>query len=217
MGLQQDSIAQNLSHATKPGYRREMMQFDSVAPMPTDLVGPRSSLHTDFQQGVYEWTGAPFDFAINGPGFFTVNGPAGPLFTRCGVFQLNGQGQLVTPDGLPVMGSSGPIAIPVTAARVEVVANGTLVADGVPLDQLAVTAFQNPDELQRVGATYFQPLPGQPVSPLISEVRQGYRELSNTTLVHEMVQMISGARMFDAAQRALRQIGETIAFNTRPH
>lgn len=216
MGLQQDSIAHNLAHGTKPGYRREMMQFDSVG-VGSELVGPRSSLHTDFKPGILEYTGSPFDVAIDGPGFFTVQGPGGPMYTRCGVFQRNGQGQLVTPDGLPVMGSAGPIAVPVGAARVEVLNNGSVVADGVPIDQFSITAFQNPHDLQRVGTSYFQPLPGQASSAVASEVRQGYRELSNTTLVHEMVQMISGARMFDAAQRALRQIGETIAFNTRPH
>ena len=115
------------------------------------------------------------------------------------------------------MGAGGPIAIPVTAARVEVVSNGSIVADGVPVDQLAVAAFQNPHDLQRVGSSFFEPLPGQAASDEPSVVWQGYRELSNTTLVDEMVQMISGARMFDAAQRALRQIGETIALNTRPH
>ena len=83
--------------------------------------------------------------------------------------------------------------------------------------QLKITAFQFPDQLTRVGSTMFQAQPDSAKSAVASEVRQGYRELSNSTVVHEMVQMLAGARLFDATQRALRQIGETISLNTRPH
>jgi flagellar basal body rod protein FlgG len=215
MSQQQDVTAQNLSHAQKPGYRREVLQFDGIGG-PTDIVGPRSSLHTDFKPGTFEYTASPFDVALNGPGFFVIQGPNGPLYTRNGVFQMNAQGQLVTPDGLAVRGSGGPIAIPIGASQIEVLNDGSVVADGNVIDQLAVAAFQNPGDLERVGSSYFQALPNAPTSPIASEFRQGYRELSNTTLVQEMVNMISGARLFDATQRALRQIGETISLNTRP-
>ncbi len=215
MSTQQDATAQNLSHAMKPGYRREVIRFDAIG-QPDDIVGPLSSLHTDFTQGTLENTGGTLDVALDGPGFFSVQGPTGPLYTRSGVFQLNGQGQIVTPDGMPVEGSGGPIAVPLTTDRIEILFDGSVVADGATVDQLKVTAFQNPDDLQRVGSTYFQPLPNSPTSAVTAGVRQGYRELGNTTLVHEMVQMISGARMFDAAQRALRQISDTISLNTRP-
>jgi flagellar basal body rod protein FlgG len=215
MSLQQDATAQNLSHAMKPGYRREIIQFDSIGNT-ADMVAPRSSLHSDFRPGVHEFTGGSFDVAIDGPGFFKIQGPTGPLYTRSGVFQVNSLGQLVTPEGLAVQSNQGPISIPLNATFFEITTDGTIVADGAIVDQIGVTAFQNPNELQRVGSTYFQALPDSIRSTVNSEIRQGYRELGNTTLVHEMVQMISGARMFDAAQRALRQISETIQLNTHP-
>jgi len=216
MTIQQDATAQNLSHAMKPGYRREILRFDSVGEQ-NDIVGPRSSLHTDFTQGTFENTGAPLDVALDGPGFFAVDGPTGPLYTRNGVFQLNGQGQIVTPDGLAVRGTAGPIAVPLTTAQVDVLADGTVLADGVQVDQLSVANFQNPTDLQRVGSTYFQAPPDAAKLPATTGFRQGYRELGNTTVVHEMVQMLTGARLFDATQRALRQISDTISLNTKPH
>jgi flagellar basal-body rod protein FlgF len=214
--VQQDVTAHNLSHAMKPGYRREVLRFDAVGSH-DDIVGPSSSLHTDFSSGTLEQTGGTLDFALNGPGFFAVQGPSGPLYTRNGVFQLNVQGQIVTPDGLAVQGASGPIALPQEASSIEILGDGTLIADGNEIDKLRVVAFQNPDDLQRVGSTYFQAPPDSIPSAIQTEVRQGYREISNTSVVHEMVQMISGVRLFEATQRALRQLSDTIGLNTRPH
>lgn len=215
MSTQQDVIAHNLSHAMKPGYRREIMKFTGIGQQ-NDLVGPMASLHTDFSQGTIENTGNTLDICLDGPGFFSVQGPQGTLFTRSGNFQLNGQGQIVTPDGLVVLGRGGPIGLPLNTQRIEVLNDGSVVADGVAVDQIRVTGFQNPAELQRVGSSYFQALPETVRSQVATGFRQGYRELANTTQVNEMVQMITGARQFDAAQRALRQIAETISLNTRP-
>ncbi len=215
--VQQDATAHNLSHAMKPGYRREMVRFESIGE-PADIVAPMNSLHTDFSQGVMEFTAGKLDVAISGPGFFSVQGPSGPLYTRTGIFQLNSQGQVVTPDGLRVEGKSGPISLPLdmNPNTLEILGDGSIVVDGGTIDQLKVTAFQNPNELQRAGTSYFQASPETLKSAVASEVRQGYRELGNTTVVHEMVQMLSGARLFDATQRALRQISDTISLNTRP-
>lgn len=213
--MQQDATAHNLSHAMKPGYRREIIRFDAVA-QNDELIAPLSSLHTDFTPGILEQTGGKLDVALEGPGFFSVQGPNGPLYTRNGVFQMNSQGQIVTPEGMPVQGTGGPISVPLDAINIEILNDGTVVADGNQLDQLKVTGFQDPTQLQRAGSTYFQPLPGNATSALSTEMRQGYRELGNTTVVHEMVQMLSGSRLFEATQRALMQISETIGLNTRP-
>src|SRR5262249_48947525 len=89
MTLQQDVTAHNLSHANKPGYRREVLSFESIGDR-EDIVGPAASLHTDASPGISEFTGGPFDVALEGPGFFTLQGPTGPLYTRNGNFELNG-------------------------------------------------------------------------------------------------------------------------------
>jgi flagellar basal-body rod protein FlgF len=213
--LQQDVTAHNLNHAIKPGYRRELLRFDASG-RHDDLQGPEASLHTDFGPGSVEYTGNSLDVALEGPGFFSIEGPSGPLYTRCGTFQLNAQGQMVTPEGRIVRGAAGPIAIPAYAANIEILDDGTVVADGAEIDQLNVVAFQNPSDLRRVGTTYFEAPPNSVRSLTGPEVRQGYRELGNTTVVHEMVQMIAGLRQFEAAQRALRSLGDAIALNTRP-
>lgn len=213
--LQQDVTAHNLNHAMKPGYQREVLRFNATGPR-DELLGPEATLHTDFSPGTLEYTGNNLDVALNGPGFFQIQGPSGPLYTRSGTFQLNGQGQIVTPEGRIVRGTAGPIVIPAEAMNIEILDDGTVIADGGEIDQLSVVAFQNPSDLSRVGTTYFEASPNAARSDTGPEVRQGYRENSNTTIVHEMVQMIAGLRQFEAAQRALRSLGDTIALNTRP-
>jgi flagellar basal body rod protein FlgG len=212
---QQDAIAHNLSHAVKPGYLRELIRFD--APGANDEIqGPLTSLHTDFALGTLQQTGNKLDLALDGPGFFTVQGPAGPVLTRSGVFQLNESGRLVTMDGLPAMGLSGPVELPPGTVNVEVLPNGAVVADGNEIDQLRIVAFSDPSSLQRVGTSFFQAPADAAVSQGVPKVFQGYRELGNSTVVQEMVQMIAGVRHFEASQRALRSISDAVAFNTRP-
>lgn len=213
---QQDTLAHNLAHGLKPGYLREILKFDSLVPR-TELQAPVTSVATDFSQGTMQVSGNKLDLALKGPGFFVVQGPAGPYYTRNGTFQLNPNGQLVTMDGLPVLGTGGPVELPAGSVNIEIQTNGAVIADGVELDQLRVVRFQNPAELQRAGSSYFQAPADAPKNPVLPEVFQGYRELSNSTLVQEMVQMISGVRQFEASQRALRSISDAVANNTRPH
>jgi flagellar basal body rod protein FlgG len=214
--IQQEATAHNLSHGMKPGYLREIVRFEAPTPS-QEMVGPTPTLHTDFTPGTMQMTGNKLDLALEGPGFFTVQGPTGPMYTRNGVFQMNEQGRLITMEGLPVLGQGGnPIDIPLGTFSIEVLSNGAVVADGIEVDQVKVVAFQNPHELQRIGTSYFSAPPDAAKLPVPPNVFQGYREISNSTVVQEMVQMIAGVRQFEAAQRALRSIGDAIAFNTRP-
>ena len=215
MSQQQDATSHNLAHAVKPGYLRQIVRFEAPETR-NQIQGPTTALHTDFQPGTMQFTGNKLDLALDGPGFFTVQGPTGPVYTRNGVFQLNDNGRLTTMEGLPAMGTTDTIDLPPGVMNIEVLSNGAVIADGIEVDQLRVVAFENPDSLERVGTSYFQAPDNAATSPASSDVFQGYRELSNSSIVQEMVQMIAGVRHFEAAQRALRSIGDAIANNTRP-
>ena len=56
----------------------------------------------DFRQGVLTPTGAPLDLALSGPGFFAVDGPQGPLYSRNGSFHRSPAGRLETAEGYQV-------------------------------------------------------------------------------------------------------------------
>jgi flagellar basal body rod protein FlgG len=213
---QQDVAAQNLAHSGKPGYRREMVRFESLGGL-DEFTGPSVSVHSDQTSGGFEPTGNPLDVAISGSGMFVFDGPSGPMYSRCGVFQLNGEGQMVTPEGFPVQGIAGPITLPSGAKAIEITNNGGVVADGVDVDQLRIVEFTDSTKLERVSTSSFAAPKGIEPSQLEQpHLRQGVREMSNTSAVQEMVQMTTGLRQFEATQRALRAIGDAIGLTTRP-
>lgn len=213
---QQDVAAQNLAHSSKPGYRRELVRFESLGGL-DEFVGPTVSVNSDQTPGGFEPTGNPLDVAIGGSGMFVFDGPSGPMYSRCGVFQINSESQLVTPEGLTVQGIAGPITLPVGSKSIEISSEGAVVADGVDVDQLRVVEFPEQTQLQRVSTSSFAAPNGiEPTQKEQPQIQQGGREMSNTSAVQEMVQMTSGLRQFEATQRALRAIGDAIGLTTRP-
>jgi len=127
-----DTIANNLANANTTGFKKDVPTFKeylTAAERPVDpaIDIPRTAfkdsdfyhhdgrehamvnlnkVHTDHSQAMLKPTSAPFDMAIEGPGFFAVQAPSGIMFTRAGDFKLNSEGQLVTVDGFPVLGMS---------------------------------------------------------------------------------------------------------------
>jgi flagellar basal-body rod protein FlgF len=48
----------------------------------------------DLSQGSLSVTGAPYDLAINGPGYFVVQTPQGERYTRNGHFTLDNEAEI---------------------------------------------------------------------------------------------------------------------------
>ena len=128
-----DIIANNIANANTAGFKRDQPTFKEYLtavekPGTAGIDIPRTAFKdsdfyhfdgrenamvtldkafTDHGQGSMKPTGQPFDLSIEGKGFFAVNTPSGVMFTRAGNFTVSGQGQLVTLEGYPVLGSSG--------------------------------------------------------------------------------------------------------------
>lgn len=222
----QDVTAHNLAHASTPGYRNRGLvaqTFDVIlgrAQEPTgDLTGTAvTGVYHDFRPGPLRQTDAPFDFALTEPDqFFTVRGPNGPLYTRNGTFRLTPDGNLVTASGgYPLLGEDGPLTIPPGAIRVVVASDGSVTADGEPAGNIRPVRFNDIRQLTSAGPTLYTAPPTAGPVQTDGRVLQGWREGANTEPAESMVKMIETARYFEAAQRALRAIGESIQLNTRP-
>ncbi|HTU88750.1 MAG TPA: flagellar basal-body rod protein FlgF [Gemmataceae bacterium] len=214
----QDILAQNLANAPVPGYRRQALTFaefvapQTVASAPTTtqpMHGAQIARHSSsFAAGPYQRTGNPLECAIQGDGFFVLDGPTGNLYTRNGQFHINAAGQLVSASGYAVNGSNGPLQMPTNAAQIQIAQDGTVLADNAPVGQIRLASFADSNQLERVGSTLFTAPAG--VSPQTSTamLRQGYREGSNVAVVDEMVQMLAGMRQYEAASKALRSLSD---------
>src|SRR3984957_7193593 len=103
-----DVIANNLANVSTPGFKREAAKFEEYVSQVSpsgNQSGPQSlsfvkdaGIMRDVSQGDMQSTGATFDLAINGNGYFTVQTPQGERYTRNGHFELDGNGQLITSD-----------------------------------------------------------------------------------------------------------------------
>lgn len=224
-GKQQEVTAQNLAHASMPGYREHGVTFETfdrvlgrVAQPTGDIVGTRidKSYH-DFRPGAMIQTGNSFDLALGDHDtFFQLNGPNGPLYTRNGSFHLDRQGRLVSTGGYALNGEAGALQIPNGTVTVVVASDGNVTADGQPVGRIQLVRATDPKQLGSVGPTLFTAPQEAGIQASPGRVLQGYREGSNVQPADAMVRMIIGARYYDATQRALRTLTETVQLNTRP-
>ncbi len=223
--VNQDVVAHNLAHVAVPGFRRSVISFSTFENALQDELRTSNRLgtaveeiQTDFTPGKIQTTGRQLDLALMGDGFFVLDGPAGPMYTRCGVFFRDARGQLVNADGVPVQGTSGRIVVPPETAESQIVVtpDGTVIANGQPAGQLSLVRFADPAQLEAVGTTSFRAPDGVATEPYEGAVVQGGRESSNVVAVEELIRMIAGLRHFEAAQRALRTISDTVEQKTNP-
>ncbi len=222
--LNQEAVAENLANATTPGYRAQGLVFESLlagdgaATAPARAARPplNDGVYTNFEAGPLQLTGNPLDVALNGDAFFTLEGPHGPVYTRNGCFHLNGQGELQSASGMRVTGQGGAITIPPDAAEIRIGQDGVVYADGNEVGRFQLAQFDSDQALRRVGTTLFEGAGAKQPDPGSARVEQGYREGSNVQMVQEMISMMIGMRQYEAAERALRSLGEAIGNNTRP-
>lgn len=110
-------IGDNIANVNTTGFKAQRALFQDVLGH-SILAGSGSSLPGSgvrvgdiqqlFEQGTVSATGVGTDVALNGDGFFTVNGTVNGIsanfYTRAGTFVLDKDGFLVNPDGLQVQG-----------------------------------------------------------------------------------------------------------------
>lgn len=200
MELKLDIISNNLSNISTSGYKAQRLAYASDSK--DGLLGlpdiSKASSYTDFSPGPINQTGNNLDFAISGPGFFTVKTPYGLAYTRCGQFKLDKDGKLKTSAGYEVMGENGEIVI--NGTEVVVQSDGSLYVNQTFVDKLRIVEFKELKALKRFGDNlFFKTDPkAEEVEAGSSHILQGYLESSNVDLMRELSYMISVLRSFEA-------------------
>jgi flagellar basal-body rod protein FlgF len=217
VGLRQqvDVIANNVANLSTAGFRREELAFATHVER-LDLPGDSLALakvaatHTDLSPGALERTGNPFDFAIDGAGFFAVETAAGTRYTRDGRFSTNQLGELVTTTGHRVLDDGGaPILIPAQVSDLTLSSDGTLSApDGTPLGVLGVRDL--PEGFLRREADGLFATAVEPEPALAARVVQGFVEGSNVNPVRELTDLIEAQRAYERGRAMLDSEDERI-------
>ena len=157
-----DLLANNIANASTGGYKADR-EFYSLYVAPEAAGNDTSSTMplietpwVDHAQGALHATGNPLDVALSGKGFFAVNGPSGPLYTRNGNFRLGADGKLTASDGYPVRDSQGtPLTLQATRP-LEISNDGTVTQDGVVAGKLEIVDFTSTAGLSKQGSNYFR-------------------------------------------------------------
>jgi flagellar basal-body rod protein FlgF len=201
--VRQEQIANDLANASTPGYKAdrtaqrafgELLLGNSVT---GGAIGGQSTavqvaaVETDFSPKAARETGEPLDFAVVGEGFLSVQTARGVRYTRNGQFMADAQGRLVTAQGDPVLGRGGrPVAVG---------ADGRV--DPRALEVVALTApRKDGDSL----------VAGTPAGAAQGQVRAGALEASGADAARAMVDMIASMRAFEAGQKVIQTIDETL-------
>ncbi len=199
-------IAHNLANVSTVGFKRSFNLFSEPAKSgqsDDSRHNPLSKPVVDFSQGSFVQTGRSLDFAIYGNGFFVVETPDGPLYTRNGMFYTNENGQIVDSKGRTIAGMNGPINIPnnIDLNELHISDDGTIAAGAANLGKFRIVDFREQEEsLVPVGASCFLN-PDKQLDPDIAtgiEIKQGYQESSNVQMVQELVDMLMVSRLYEA-------------------
>lgn len=204
---QLDRLAADIANVGTTGYKSERSsdaqadrpEFRAVLQSAIDVT--RGTRRIDVKPGALETTGRSLDMAIDGEGFFVLDTPAGPRYTRNGHFSTSTDGTLVTDDGSAVQGTAGPIRL--GKGEVKVDADGTITAGGVAAGKLQIVNFTDPSMLASETGARLRSDASAPVPVAEPYVRGGSLEGSNVSVVDRVAQLTGVSRSFEALQKAI--------------
>ncbi|GKY86689.1 flagellar hook-basal body complex protein [Sinisalibacter aestuarii] len=210
------AVAHNIANASTTGYRREGVVFSefvrALAPGDPSLSMATASVRdTRLDQAPLTQTNGSFDLAIEGEGFFMIEGPEGPMLTRAGAFTPAPTGELTTLDGYRLLDAGGaPVFAPPDGGQIAIAADGTMSADGQPLAQIGLWLPADPLDMRHRDGVRFE-VPGG-AEPLIegATILQGYLEASNVDPIGEVARMIEIQRAYEQGQSFLDREHERI-------
>ncbi|MAG35872.1 MAG: flagellar biosynthesis protein FlgF [Dehalococcoidia bacterium] len=225
-------ITNNLTNVNTPGFKQDVLRLRSFqqtlnasifAGGPVRPIGAFgmgivnegiTTLHT---QGQLQQTINPHDIALQGPGFFQIQTPDGIRYTRDGAFHRDANGTLITPEGYALLGANGPITVGIDDFNITREGNvivqqqtidpdGNLLVEDQVIDELALVAFERPDDLKKIGNSLFEIAGPNVPTPLPADdivVLQGFLELSNVDAARAMADLMVAQRAYESNQRSL--------------
>jgi flagellar basal-body rod protein FlgF len=201
-------IANNMVNATTTGFRAQNPLFEEYVVKPKGETD-RLSFVLDYgqydntAQGTVQQTGATFDVALSGPGFFGIQTADGLRFSRGGNFTTNAQGELMTATGHKVASDGGgSITIPADAKDIKITEDGMITSSAGALGKLMIREFSNPQVLQPEGNNLYK-TDDAGIAATNTKAMQGALEGSNVQPVLEMTRMIEVSRDYQSIQRLL--------------
>lgn len=211
----QQAITNNLANASTPGFRSELSTHRAV---PLNGSGASTKVfaldatagHLD-RPGPITMTGRNLDVAARDNAYFAVQALDGTeAYTRAGALEIQQDGSLVNPQGLPMLDAGGaPITVP-SGAVVQIGSDGSLTAKvgtepATVVGRLKLATPTPEERLRRGDDGYFRTPTGEPLNQdNNARLQDGALEGSNVNPIEAMVGMIQVARQFEQQMRLLQ-------------
>jgi flagellar basal-body rod protein FlgG len=172
-----------------------------------------------FSQGALQNTDNVYDMAISGEGFFRIQMYDGSwAYTRNGAFEVDSNGRMVTSNGywlLPdIIMPEGFLPQKITISqdgRVSVMVPQIDENNPIDVGQIELYRFPNPVGLTAVGENLFKvtnasgdPIPGRPGYEGMGKIQHKMLEMSNVSVVREMVDLIVAQRAYEFNSRTIQ-------------
>ncbi len=235
-----DVVANNLANVNTAGFKKSRADFQDLmyqnlkttgspstntTQVPTGIqigLGSRLAAVTKiFTTGDFSQTGNELDMAIEGDGFFQIQLPDGTTaYSRSGAFKKDNTGRVVTSDGYPLLPA---ITIPANATKTSIGNDGTVsvlqAGQNTPtqVGNIQLVLFSNPAGLSAQGKNLFieseasgAPTTGTPGQTGLGTIAQYFLEMSNVSVMEEMVNMITGQRAYEVNSKAVQAADEML-------
>jgi len=225
--LAQASNANNLANSQTAGFKSDFEQFRAMPVFgpgyPTRVYAMAERPGSDFSPGSVFTTGNDLDIAINGDGWFAVEGEDGKeAYTRAGDLRITPEGRLETGSGRAVFGDGGPINIP-PAEKIDIGSDGTISI--VPLGENETTVAvvgrikvvkTDPDNLEKLNDGLIHTKDGSLLlADADARLVQGALEGSNVNAVSALVEMIELARSFELQTKVMKNADDNSGISAK--
>lgn len=199
---QLDSVADNLSNATSPGFKAGRPAFQNFLAQANDKVYPAAvASGFDLRPGDIQRTGNPMDIVPEGTSFLAVQNGNQIAYTRDGRLRIDAEGFLVIGDKR-VLGVDGqPVSIP-PGAQITLQSDAVISAFGNPIGQLALYQLDGP--LQRVGSGMMAPSEGGVAMQVVGPIRIGELEKGNANTLEAAIALVNVQRHYENSMQALQ-------------
>lgn len=203
-----DVIANNLANANTTAFKSDGILFEEYLSKKAEGgAAPEISFVTDYglvrdmHVGELTQTGNPLDVAVSGKGYFAIQFKDKIAYTRNGHFNINNNGELVTPDGYQVLNDNlNPVKFAPNAPLPEIAADGSISSAGAQAGKLGLFSFDDEQAMQKsMSGLLTTEETRKPLPRGETHLVQGSLENSNVQPVTEMTRMIDVLRKYQTA------------------